>query len=101
MYDTSLDEDIITETFQHDVAYTEEEYNEEEVSDDVKKPSFNEAMDSIIVLENYSLISKFGTDLKKALKDINRAIDINSSIIGEVNRTVFFFRKAYFKPKNT
>ena len=101
MYDTSLDEDIITETFQHDVAYTEEEYNEEEVSDDVKKPSFNEAMDSIIVLENYCLISKFGTDLKKALKDINRAIDINSSIIGEVNRTVFFFHKAYFKPKNT
>ena len=41
MYDTSLDEDIITETFQHDVAYTEEEYNEEEVSDDVSGPSFS------------------------------------------------------------
>ena len=35
-------------------------------------------MDAIIVLQNYSLIFKFGTDLMKALKDIIRAADINS-----------------------
>ena len=47
-----------------------------DISDDVAKPSLNEAVDSITVLKNYILFSKFGADLMKSLKDINRAVDI-------------------------
>ena len=48
------------------------------VPDNVTKPSFNEAVDVITVLENYSLFSKLGFDLMKAPKCINRATDTNS-----------------------
>ena len=49
-----------------------------EVCDYVTKPSFNVAMDDITLLENYSLFTKFGADLMKALEDINRDMDIDS-----------------------
>ena len=65
----SSDEDIIAEISGHDA---EEESDEEEVSDYVTKLSFNDAMDAITLLENYSLFTKFGADLMKALEDINR-----------------------------
>ena len=48
------------------------------VSDYATKPSFNDAMDAITLLENYSLFTKFGADLMKALEDINRVMDIDS-----------------------
>ena len=35
-------------------------------------------MDAITLLENYSLFTKFGADLMKALEDINRVVDIDS-----------------------
>ena len=41
-------------------------------------PSFNDAMDAITLLENYSLFTKFGVDLMKALEDINCVVDIDS-----------------------
>ena len=56
----------------------EEESDEEELSNYVTKPSFNDAMDAITLLENYSLFIKFGADLMKALEDINRDVDIDS-----------------------
>ena len=70
--------DIIAEISGHDAVDTEEESDEEEVSDYVTKPSFNDAMDAITLLENYSLFTKFGADLMKALEDINRVVDIDS-----------------------
>ena len=74
----SSDEDIIAEISGHDAADAEEESDEEEVSNYVTKPSFNDAMDAITLLENYSLFTKFGADLMKALEDINRVVDIDS-----------------------
>ena len=74
----SSDEDIIAEISGHDAVDAEEESDEEEVSDYVTKPSFNDAMDAITLLENYSLFTKFGADLMKALEDINRVVDIDS-----------------------
>ena len=74
----SSDEDIIAEISGHDAVDAEEESDEEEVSDYVTKPSFNDAMDAITLIENYSLFTKFGADLMKALEDINRVVDIDS-----------------------
>lgn len=59
----SPDQDIIVEISGH----AEEESDEEDASADVTKPSFNEAMDTITVFENYSLLSKFGVDLMKIM----------------------------------
>ena len=47
-------------------------------SDYVTKPSFNDAMDAITLLENYQSHYKFGADLMKALEEINRVVDIDS-----------------------
>ena len=73
-----MHEDIIAEISGHDAVDAEEESDEEEVSDYVTKPSLNDAMDAITLLENYSLFTKFGADLMKALEDINRVVDIDS-----------------------
>ena len=35
-------------------------------------------MNAISVLEDYSLFSQFGTDMLKALKNVNRAVDLDS-----------------------
>ena len=77
-YRSKRDEDIIAEISAHGAVDAEEESDEEEVSDYVTKPSFNDAMDAITLLENYSLFTKFGADLVKALEDINRVVDIDS-----------------------
>ena len=61
------DENIIAEISGHDAVDAKEESDEEKVFHDVTKPSFNEAMDTITVFENYSLLSKFGDDLMKIM----------------------------------
>ena len=50
----SSDEDIIPDVSGHDAVDVEEESDKEEVSDDITKPSFNEAMDAITPLETYT-----------------------------------------------
>ena len=74
----SSDKYIIVEMSGYDGVDAEEEFDKEKVSDDVTKPSFNKAMDAITLLENYSLFSKFGAELMIVLKEINRAVDIDS-----------------------
>ena len=74
----SSDKYIIVEMSGYDSVDAEEEFDKEKVSDDVTKPRFNKAMDAITLLENYSLFSKFGAELMIVLKDINRAVDIDS-----------------------
>ncbi|XP_065664689.1 tigger transposable element-derived protein 4-like [Hydra vulgaris] len=55
----SSDEDIIAEVSEHDAIETEEESNDKcvGVSDNATKPSLNEVMHHVTVLENYSLYS--------------------------------------------
>ena len=84
-------EDIIAEISAHDAVDAEEESDEEEVSDYVTKPSFNDAMDTTTLLENYSLFTKFGAELKKALEDINRVVDIDSQSHKSKSITTDFF----------
>ena len=42
------------------------------------KATSTDVMNAISILEDYSLYSKFGTDMLKALKYVNRAVDLES-----------------------
>ena len=76
---TVSDVDIIAEVTgrAHDADDEEDSDNEEQPTECLTKPSFNDVMNSITILEDYSLFSNFGDDLMKALKDVNRAIDLD------------------------
>ena len=76
---TVSDADIITEVTRraHDADDEENSDNEEQPTECLTKPSFNDVMNSITILEDYSLLSNFDDDLMKALKEVNRAIDLD------------------------
>ena len=61
----------------HDADDEEDSDNEEQPTECLTKPSFNDVMNSITILEDCSLFSNFGDDLMKALKEVNRAIDLD------------------------
>ena len=71
---TVSDADIIAEVTgrAHDADDEEDSNNEEQPTE-----SFNDVMNSITILEDYSLFSNFGDILMKALKEVNRAIDLD------------------------
>ena len=73
------DADIIAEVTgrPHDADDEEDSDNEEQPAECLTKPSFNDVMNSITILEDYSLFSNFGEDLMKALKEVNRAINLD------------------------
>ena len=60
----------------HDANDEADSDNEEQPTECLTKPSFNDVMNSITILEGYSLFSNFCDDLMKALKEVNRAIDL-------------------------
>ena len=76
---TVSDADIIAEVtgHAHDANDEEDSDNEEQPTACLTKLSFNDVMNSITILEDYSLFSNFGDDLMKALKEVNRAIDLD------------------------
>ena len=76
---TVSDADIITEVTRraHDADDEENSDNEEQPTECLTKPSFNDVMNSITILEDYSLLSNFDDDLMKAPKEVNRAIDLD------------------------
>ena len=75
---TSSDADIIVEVSGHVDIDDEEEYdNEGQPTDCIWKRAFKDIINAITVLEDYSLFSKFATDLMKAFKDVNCAFDLD------------------------
>ena len=69
---TSSDADIIVEVSGHN------EYdNEGQPTDCIWKRAFKDVINAITILEDYSLFSKFATDLMKAFKDVNCAFDLD------------------------
>ena len=76
---TASDAHIIAEVTgrAHDADDEENSDNEEQPTECLTKRSFNDVMNSITILEDYSLFSNLGDDLMKALKEVNRAIDLN------------------------
>ena len=76
---TASDADIIAKVTgrAHDADDEEDSDNEEQPTACLTKPSFNDVMNSITILEDYSLFSNFNDDLIKALKEVNRAIHLD------------------------
>ena len=90
---TSPDADIIAEVSGHvDIDDEEESDDEEQPTDCISKPAFKDIMNTITVLEDYSLFSNFEADLMKALKDVNRAFDLDclSNEKQSTNLKIFF-----------
>ena len=71
----SSDVDTIAEVSGH-VDYEKESDDEEQTTDCISKPAFKDVMNTITVLEDYSLFSNFVADLMKALKDVNPIFDL-------------------------
>ena len=76
---TVYDADIIAEVTgrAHDADDEKDSEDEEQPPECLTKPSLNDVMNSITILEDYSLFSNFGDDLMKALKEVNRAISLD------------------------
>ena len=69
---TSSDADIIVDVSGHN------EYdNEGQPTDCIWKRAFKDVINAITILDDYSLFSKFATDLMKAFKDVNCAFDLD------------------------
>ena len=74
---TSSDADIPEVSRHADIDDVEESNHEEQPTDCISKPVFKDVINTIAFLGDYSLLSKFGADLMKALKGDNRAFDLD------------------------
>ena len=71
------DEDILAEVSVHAAKSDGEIHTNyvDDENDEIVKPSWNETRDAINILEDYSLVSNFGVDLRNALTDIDRIVN--------------------------
>ena len=76
---------------------SKEESNEEEVSDDVTKPSFNHEIYAVFLFQNYNLFSKFGANLMKVLIAINCVTDIDFQ--GTKRKSIVTVLKTFFNER--
>ena len=74
---TLSDVEITAEVSGHVIDDEEESNDEGKPTDCISKPDFKDIMNTITILEDYSLFSNFGADLMKALMDINRASNLD------------------------
>ena len=87
------DADIIAEISGHVDTDEEEEFDDEEQPTDcISKPLFKDVMDTITVLEDYSLFSNFGANLMKALKDEDCAFDLDCLSNKKQSTIKYFFQ---------
>ena len=87
------DADIIAEIPGHvDTDEEEECDDEEQPTDCISKPLFKDVMDTITVLEDYSLFSNFGANLMKALKDEDCAFDLDCLSNKKQSTIKYFFQ---------
>ena len=69
--------------------------DEEQPTDCISKPAFKDVMNTITVLEDYSLFSNFRADLMKALKDVNRTFDLDCLSHKKQSTITAFFQTLY------
>ena len=77
---TLSDAEIIAEISGNSADSSDDEPDDEEneATEILTKSSCTDLMNAIGILEDYSLFSNFGTDMMIALKNVNRAIDLDS-----------------------
>ena len=59
-----------------------------------KKPDFKDAMNAISILEDYSIFTKFGVDLRKALNDASRVLELDHNVNKRQSKIEDFFEKS-------
>ena len=67
--------------------------NNEEPTKTLTKPDFKDAMNAIFILEEYSIFTKFRVDLRKALNDASRVLDLDNLSNKKQSNIEHFFSK--------
>ena len=83
---TLSDADIIAGVYGNSVDLSDDEHDQPEEKI-VLRPSKKSVSDAIKTLEDYSVFSKFGPDVMTALKQIQRAIDLDDQLTNTSNET--------------
>ena len=58
----------------------DDDFDNEEPTELLTKPDFKDAMNAISILEDYSIFTKFGVDLRKALNDASRVLELDHHV---------------------
>ena len=79
---TISDKDIIVEVSGNvDCEDSEDDdFDNEEPTELLTKPDFKDAMNAISILEEYSVFTKFEIDLRKALNDTSRVLELDHHV---------------------
>ena len=88
-----IDEDIFAEVSGYKAKFNGEiDANDvDDANDEIVKPSWNETTDAINILDDYSLFSNFGVDLRNALTDIDRIVDKDERACKKQTAITYFF----------
>jgi len=86
---TLSDADIIAGVYGNSVDLSDDEPDQPQLEEKiVLRPSKNSVSNAIKTLEDYSVFSKFGTDIITALKQIQRAVDLDNQLINSGSKKI-------------
>lgn len=91
------DKDIIAEvsgSVDYKDSSEDDDFDNEEPTELLKKPDFKDAMNAISILEDYSIFTKFGVDLRKALNDASRVLELDHNVNKRQSKIEDFFEKS-------
>ena len=69
----------------------DDDFDNEEPTELLTKPDFKDAMNAISILEDYSIFTKFGVDLRKALNDTSRVLELDHHVNKRQSKIEDFF----------
>ena len=91
------DKDIIAEvsgSVDYKDSSEDDDFDNEEPTELLTKPDFKDAMNAISILEDYSIFTKFGIDLRKALNDASRVLELDHHVNKRQSKIEDFFEKS-------
>ena len=91
------DKDIIAEvsgSVDYKDSSEDDDFDNEEPTELLTKPDFKDAMNAISILEDYSIFTKFGVDLRKALNDASRVLELDHHVNKRQSKIEDFFEKS-------
>ena len=71
-----------------------DDFDNEGPTELLTKPDFKDAMNAISILEDYSIFTKFGVDLRKALNDASRVLELDHHVNKRQSKIEDFFEKS-------
>ena len=91
------DKDIIAEvsgSVDYKDSSEDDDFDNEGPTELLTKPDFKDAMNAISILEDYSIFTKFGVDLRKALNDASRVLELDHHVNKRQSKIEDFFEKS-------